>query len=277
MSAGERDRVQAAYMADEVRVIVATAAFGMGIDKPDVRFVFHHDISDSVDAYYQEIGRAGRDGGPARAILFYERKDLNLRRFFSGAGEIDVDEVVDVTELIREGDAPVDLQGLAHETGLTQSRLMRTLNRLEEVGAVDLLSSGEAVTGERQDDVNAVAEDAAEAQDHQRKYAQSRIEMMRGYAELRDCRREYLLNYFGEAREGPCGNCDTCDAGITPNEEETFDRPYPVNTQVRHTKWGEGTVMRYEGEKMVVLFETVGYRTLGIDLVKENQILQAAD
>ncbi len=277
MKAAEREQVQTGFMTDEVAVIVATTAFGMGIDKPDVRFVFHHDISDSVDAYYQEIGRAGRDDEPARAILFYEPKDLNLRRFFSGAGEIDEDEVTQVVQAIRDHDEPIDPKELADETGLTQTRLTRTLNRLEEVGAVDLLPSGEAVEDDQAGDLEAVVEDAVEAQDHQRKYAQSRIEMIRGYAELRDCRRNYLLNYFGEAREGPCGNCDNCDAGIATGADETIDRPFPVNAQVHHAKWGPGTVMRYEGEKMVVLFDTVGYRTLAVALVREEKLLEEAD
>ena len=73
-------------MADELDVVVATTAFGMGIDKPDVRFVLHADVPDSVDTYYQEIGRAGRDGQPAEAVLFYRQEDLGLRKFFaSGA------------------------------------------------------------------------------------------------------------------------------------------------------------------------------------------------
>jgi ATP-dependent DNA helicase RecQ len=277
MKTGEREQVQAAFMADEVAVIVATTAFGMGIDKPDVRFVFHHDVSDSVDAYYQEIGRAGRDNEPARAILFYEPKDLNLRRFFSGVGAIDVDEVAQVVQTIRNHDEPIGPKELADETGLTQTRLTRTLNRLAEVDAVDLLPSGDVIDDHRAGDLEAVVEDAVEAQDHQRKYAQSRIEMIRGYAELRECRRTYLLNYFGEAREAPCGNCDSCDAGMAAGADETPARPFRVNAQVRHAKWGAGTVMRYEGEKMVVLFDTVGYRTVVIDLVREQNLLQEAD
>ncbi len=65
---------------------MATTAFGMGIDKPDVRFVFHSEPADSIDSYYQELGRSGRDGEPAQAVLFYRSEDLGLRRFFAGGG-----------------------------------------------------------------------------------------------------------------------------------------------------------------------------------------------
>ena len=90
MKASEREQVQQQFMNDEVEAIVATSAFGMGIDKPNVRFVFHYDISDSIDSYYQEIGRAGRDG-EAAAILFYRSEDLGIRRFFAGAGRIEAE------------------------------------------------------------------------------------------------------------------------------------------------------------------------------------------
>ena len=82
----ERTATQDAFMQDEIAVVVATVAFGLGIDKPNVCFVFHAAISDSLDSYYQEIGRAGRDGVPARALLFYRQEDLGLRRFFAGGG-----------------------------------------------------------------------------------------------------------------------------------------------------------------------------------------------
>jgi ATP-dependent DNA helicase RecQ len=81
-----RDAVQERFMRDELHCVVATTAFGMGVDKPNVRWVFHAAPADSVDSYYQELGRAGRDGDRAEAVLFYRPEDLGLRRFFAGSG-----------------------------------------------------------------------------------------------------------------------------------------------------------------------------------------------
>ncbi len=103
----------------------------------------------------------------------------------------------------------------------------------------------------------------------------SRIEMMQGYAEALDCRRVYLLNYFGEGGHEPCGYCDNCEAGIVVVEDAS-DEPFPINTRVAHARWVEGLVVRYEGDKMVVLFDEVGYKTLATSLVVENNLLRTA-
>ncbi len=272
----EREEAQQAFMDDEIEVIVATIAFGMGIDKPNVRFVYHLDISDSVDAYYQEIGRAGRDGQPAEALLFYRLEDLGLRRFFAGGGQVDAEQVERVAEAVQESDGPLVLRELKEETDLSQSKLTTALGRLEEVGAVEILPNGEVTEGEAVADIAEAAERAAEAQDRHHEFERSRIEMMRGYAEVRDCRREYLLNYFGEGFDPPCGNCDNCEAGVVVREDEG-DRPFALNSRVRHRAWGEGLVMRYEGDKIVVLFDEIGYKTLAVELVTENGLLEAAD
>jgi ATP-dependent DNA helicase RecQ len=269
----ERETTQQRFMDDALDVIVATTAFGMGVDKPNVRFVFHHDVADSVDAYYQEIGRAGRDGDPADARLFYRPEDLGLRRFFAAAGNVDAAELESVAAAVAERDGPVEPRTLQDETGLGQTKLGSALSRLEEVGAVTVLPSGEiAGTGE----VGAEElEAAAAAQEHRRSFDRSRVEMMRGYAEVRDCRRGYLLNYFGEQFDPPCGNCDNCDAGIV--EDEPQAEPFALGSRVRHDAWGEGTVQRYEADKMVVLFDDAGYKTLAVDLVLAHDLLVSVE
>jgi ATP-dependent DNA helicase RecQ len=138
LSTGRRDAVQTAFMEDHAcDVIVATVAFGMGVDKPNVRWVFHDQVSESVDAYYQEIGRAGRDGKPAEARLFYRPEDLGLRRFFAaaGAGPEAVEEVADELATAR---APVDPARLRERLSLSRSKVASALQCLERTGAVEL-------------------------------------------------------------------------------------------------------------------------------------------
>ncbi len=118
-----------------------------------------------------------------------------------------------------------------------------------------------------------IAEEAVQMHGDHQQFEQSRIEMMRGYVEVLDCRREYLLNYFGEPFEGPCGYCDNCDAGITVEEHDS-EMPFSLNSRVNHRTWGEGLVMRYEGDKIVVMFDTVGYKTLSVEIVKESGLLE---
>ena len=274
LPAAERSDVQEAFMDGALDVIVATVAFGMGIDKPDVRFVFHHDPSDSLDAYYQEIGRAGRDGDPAEAVLFYRPQDLGIRRFFAGAGRLDSETLEDVAEVVAERDEPVDPDELRDETGLSAGKLAAALSRLEDAGAVEITASGDAVAAEL-NDPEAAAREAAAAQEARRETERSRVEMMRAYAELRDCRREFLLNYFGEAYDAPCGACDNCEAGIVVEDER--DLPFELGTRVAHARWGAGLVQRYEGDKLVVLFDEAGYKTLDLDLVRERGLLAPSD
>ncbi|HMA45946.1 MAG TPA: RecQ family zinc-binding domain-containing protein, partial [Frankiaceae bacterium] len=102
----------------------------------------------------------------------------------------------------------------------------------------------------------------------------SRVEMMRGYAETTGCRRQYLLAYFGELLEEPCGACDTCLAGTAEEQPDPAESPYPLGGTVRHAQWGDGIVMRYEGDRIVVLFDEVGYRTLSLAAVRSRGLLE---
>jgi ATP-dependent DNA helicase RecQ len=272
----ERDQVQEAFMNDELEVIIATIAFGMGVDKPNIRFVFHYDISGSVDAYYQEIGRAGRDDQPAQAILFYYPDDLKLHRFFAGSGQVDEKQILQVIKALQAYTTPVAPGTLAGETDLSQLKVSTALHRLAEVGLVEVLPTGEIIPTTPTADLDKLAEEAALAQAHYRQFEQSRLEMMRSYAELADCRRIYLLNYFGDTLEQPCGCCDNCNAGLSLVEDKA-NQPFALNSRVSHGNWGEGLVLRYEGDKMVVLFDTVGYKTLATDVITEQNLLKQID
>ncbi len=112
----------------------------------------------------------------------------------------------------------------------------------------------------------AAAAAATLAQERRQQFERSRLEMMRGYAELQGCRRQYLLNYFGESLDEPCGFCGNCKAGIII--ESNSNLPFPINSIVIHTNFGKGRVLRYEGDKIVILFETVGYKTFALELVQ---------
>ena len=93
----------------------------------------------------REIGRAGRDGEPAEAILFYRPEDLNLRRFLAGSGQVDAEQMTRVAEAVRDATEPMQVEEIGDETDLSQTKVMIALNRLEEVGAVDMMPSGTVV------------------------------------------------------------------------------------------------------------------------------------
>ena len=279
MGTKERHAAHEAFVDDELDVVVATTAFGMGIDKPNVRYVFHHAISESLDAYYQEIGRAGRDGEPASATLFYRTEDLGLRRYFTGGGELGNDTLLGVAVAVARSDEPVDVATLAEVTGLSETRLTSALNRLEEAGAVEVLPGGEVQSSSRVHPVDA-AEEAARNEESRGKIEQSRVEMIRSYAETRSCRREYLLNYFGEQVGGQCDNCDNCIDGaagrLAGDEHDEAIVPFAADQRVVHSAWGEGLLVRADADTITVLFDDVGYKTLSLKLVIDQDLLRAA-
>jgi ATP-dependent DNA helicase RecQ len=126
-------------------------------------------------------------------------------------------------------------------------------------------------------DPRSAAEEAAQAEEAHRQVERSRVEMMRNYAETRDCRRQVLLNYFGEPFQDPCEGCDNCDAGLTIPEDRA-SQPFSFNSRVRHERFGDGLVVRYEGaDKVVVLFDEAGYRMLAVEVVAEGGIIEPID
>jgi ATP-dependent DNA helicase RecQ len=205
-----REEIQNKFMSGDVPVIVATNAFGMGVDKPDIRFVYHFDVSDSLDAYYQEIGRAGRDGEPAEAVLFYRPEDISAQQFKTGPAHVDSEGLEAVYNALIAMKGPMTREEISTETGIPPRKLVGLVHKLEETEAIRHLESGmfEAASARP---LSEIIESATEKQKFQKDLRKRRLQQMQSYAECRSCRREFLLRYFSDSYAGPCGNCDRCE------------------------------------------------------------------
>jgi ATP-dependent DNA helicase RecQ len=266
----DRERVQEAFMGGEVRVIAATNAFGMGVDKPDVRFVIHRDIPASVEAYYQEAGRAGRDGELARCTLIYRPADVGRAAFRSGGGRVSLKDVEQTRKaLVSRPEAT--LPELKSVAGVSQAKVSRVLGLLTRQGVVEEVEGRFRLLQPE----FAPADVSLESEEARRAYEKSRLQMMRGYAELWECRRRYLLNYFGEEMETPaCAMCDLDTRATAPTETGDGSAEFQPGDRVRHSEWGEGAVTETDDDTLTVSFAGAGEKTLARSVVEDRGLLE---
>jgi ATP-dependent DNA helicase RecQ len=257
-----------AFLDGSARIISATVAFGMGIDKPDVRWVLHADTPGSLDAYYQELGRAGRDGKAAHARLLYQSSDLAIARHLA-ARRVSSTVVAKVANRLAGCSRAERVDALAGAVGIGSRAATSALARLVDVGAASWMADG----GARWSDVLSVPDALKALQAEtalEKEVERSRLEMMRRYAEHTGCRRSFLLSYFGQEYPGPCGACDN---DRLPSLPRRTVEPFAVGARVESGRWGNGTIQRYDGDQVTVLFDDHGYRDLLVPLVLERDLL----
>jgi ATP-dependent DNA helicase RecQ len=261
MAADARADVQDRFFAGQLDVVVATSAFGMGIDKSDIRTVVHAGVPASIDDYYQEIGRAGRDGQPAAAVLVHDPRTIRIPRLLAARTHLGDATLHGVVDAIENANGHAVLADLARSAHIPVHAVDRVVNELAALGFVRLTGSGRdrAIEPERQLPSPAELTAQLSAMDVRRQAVlASRLAAARAYAEATRCRRAELLAYFGEDYPPPCDNCDNDRASRTAPAHPSVGGGAPVH----HRLWGDGQLLSGDDHELLVYFTSVGYKHL---------------
>ena len=306
MPARDRERVQHDFMHDRYRVMIATKAFGLGIDKPDIRFVYHFEFPESLETYYQEAGRAGRDGKPSEAVLLFRLEDRRIQAFFTHGRYPTEENLRAVADALAGGDALTAKQ-IVERSGVTQRKVEVILYLLRELKQLRRRRGGLALADPRQWTDAEVAH-ALQMYADRASADRDRLQEMMHYAESVACRKQTIRAYFGEDEGEPCGNCDNCrnhaavqreavtlnqpqqQQGLTRIETisgtivttapETLPRPekdpFHAGDSVRHKSFGTGVVQDVHGDTLLVRFSKGGSRKVKAGFVQLAAVKQVA-
>ncbi|MCA9650093.1 MAG: RecQ family ATP-dependent DNA helicase [Myxococcales bacterium] len=212
-------RLQEGFTTGAVPMIAATNALGMGIDKPDIRLIVHVDVPGSITAYYQEVGRAGRDGEPATGLLLYDPADQEVQRYFIRSAQPSAEDFELVRRVIEDAPEPPGVMAIKSRTGMPPTRVSVVLAELVEQGFVDRVLVGRRQAYEA---TGKPGEPVLERYRRQLRVRSDELDAMLGYARGEPaCLMQALRMALGDGEAGPCKRCDRCvpDGVIHPRSE----------------------------------------------------------